>query len=282
MTWLELTAHFAEAPEDWGPAVDILKDFGIENSLQNDRPAHLVACLEQVPGASERANELKTALIAFGAQSVNIKEVPDEDWMSYWKQYFKPQKIGERLVVRPSWEEYELGPGELEVILDPGQAFGTGDHPTTRLCLGLLQEVDVAGKSFADVGCGSGVLSIGAKRLGAELVVGVDIEPVCVEVSRANAKLNSIEAEFLLGNSVTVLDEFSPDYFLVMSNIISATLIKMAPLIAQRVSEGGYWILSGVMNENAPQVLEAATSAGFTLLKQVSEGDWTALLLSKN
>lgn len=280
MTWIQLAAEFDESP-NWDLIVDRLQQFGIENSQIYDTPPTLVVCLEALPGAEDLANRVEADLRESGADRIERTEVPDEDWAHYWKQFFKPQLIGEKVWVRPTWIE-ESGPeGSIEIILDPGQAFGTGDHPTTRMCLAALGRIDLVGKNLADLGCGSGILSIAAKKLGAEPVVGLDIDPQCVEASIQNSQMNGVSAEFVVGSSIADLDRYSADWDLVVSNIISATLIAQAPLIGARVRPGGDWLLSGVIHENSEDVLKAAVRSGFVLIERYEELDWTALHLRK-
>lgn len=272
MNWIEVKANFAEAPADWSIFIDIFDRHGLENTLQSDNPAYLSACVVEVDGHESVIDALRADLIAAGVESVETKPLVEENWDEVWRQFFKPRRIGRRFVIRPTWEEYETQSGDLEIVLDPGQAFGTGDHPTTRMCLELLETLEVAGKRVADVGCGSGILSVGAVLLGASEVNGVDIDPLSVEVAKENAERNGVSARFVVGDSIFSL----PDgpYHLVVSNIISATLIGMAPDIADSMEANGEWVVSGIIEQNWPDVRAAAEREGFVLTGERREDGW--------
>lgn len=207
-----------------------------------------------------------------GARSVAITEVPEQDWSEIWKIHFKPRRVGKRFVIRPTWEPYHVGRDDIEIVLDPGQAFGTGDHQTTRLCLRLLEwQAPLAGKSLADVGCGSGVLAIGAAKMGAHPIVATDLDPLSVEITRENMRLNDVEFETGVAAG---FDAVTEPVDIAVSNIISATLIRLATDAAQKVKPGGTWIVSGVIAGNWPDVLRAAESVGFELVRLEQEDDW--------
>ncbi len=289
MNWIELCANFDQAPEDWSPIIDILGQMGCPNTLQTDRPPSITACLVHLEGSEQRAEEIKVAMLGVGASSVASRIVPDEDWAEAYKKFFKSRRVGKRFLIRPTWETGEESsrsqsngangkPETLEIVLDPGQAFGTGDHPTTRMCLALMEEVDVEGKRVADVGCGSGILSIGAVKLGAAEVAGVDIEPLSVEVAKANAEQNGAKSRFVAGDSITALGAGPWD--VVVSNIISATLIAMTPELAVALPQGS-WIVSGIIQANWLDVKKAAEGAGFTVEKALEEDGWVAAILKK-
>lgn len=284
MSWIEVVAYFDKAPEDWSPYVDVFGQFGCENTIQTDTPATLGAAVVEVDGAEQVVGNLKSALLEMGASRVESRPLVEENWEENWKRFFKPRRVGKRFVVRPTWEEFELSEGDFEIVLDPGQAFGTGDHPTTRMCLELLDEFLVPGQTVADIGCGSGILAVGAVKLGAGRVVAIDIDPLSVEVSKENATLNQVQFESITGVGVQSLPPASPEskqYDLVVSNIISATLISIAREIAQVVRPGGTWIVSGIIEANWPDVKEAAQRAGFKLEKQLQEDDWIGAALIK-
>jgi ribosomal protein L11 methyltransferase len=223
---------------------------------------------------------LKSDLLAAGATGVQSRDLVEVNWEENWKQFFKPRRVGRRFVVRPTWESVELDKDDLEIVLDPGQAFGTGDHPTTRMCLELLEDAVKPGDTVADIGCGSGILSVGAAKLGARRVVAIDIEPISVEVAKENAAMNGVTIEAIVGVGVRSLPSSrwpTPDsatYDVVVSNIISATLIAIAHEIAQVVRPDGKWIVSGIIEANWPDVLSASERAGFNLVKMIQEDDW--------
>jgi len=277
-TWHRISARPPEEPADWSPWAEVFSEAGCPSTQVLDDPARIKGYLEDAPGATERARDLADRLRALGAH-VEVAEVPEEDWSETWKRFFKPFRVGERLVIRPSWEACGLRPGDVEVEIDPGQAFGTGDHPTTRLCLRLLAALPWDGLRVADVGCGSGILGIAAAKLGAAEVVGVDIEEASVEVARENARRNGVSCRWLVGNG---FDPLAGETFdAAFSNIISAVLIRIAPDAARAVRRGGLWIISGVIGANWPDVLRAAETAGFGPQEVQREGEWLAAVLQR-
>jgi ribosomal protein L11 methyltransferase len=244
-------ASYPEIPEDWASYIQIFEDHGVAGTVQTDRPVTLGGYLYQGTGVEELSN----ALMSGGAEKVETFVVAEEDWDATWKKFFHTTRIGKHIVIRPEWEVSDLKPGELEIVLDPGQAFGTGDHPTTRMCLELLEVADLHGKSVADIGCGSGILSVAAKKLGASRVIGIN------------------------ANGFAGLD--GEQFDVVVSNIISATLIRVAPDAAKTVKPGGTWCVSGIIQANWPEVRTSIEAQGFTYQEERQEGDWIAALFQR-
>ena len=280
MSWIEVKATFEAAPDDWSPYIDIFGQFGCENTLQTDIPPTLSAAVVNVNGADAVIDGLRQALLAAGVALVESRDLVEENWEENWKQFFKPRRVGRHFVVRPTWEPLNLGPGDIDIVLDPGQAFGTGDHPTTRMCLQLLEDALEPGMVVADIGCGSGILAVGACKLEAGRVVAVDIEPLSVEVSKENAAMNGVVFEAICGAGVRVLPE-GVVFDLVISNVISATLISIAHEVAEIVKPSGWWIVSGIIEANWPDVLAEATRSGFDLVNSINEDGWVAATLRK-
>jgi ribosomal protein L11 methyltransferase len=272
VTWIEVKAVFATTPPDWSVYIDIFDRHGCENTLQEDSPPALSSAVVDVQGSGDVIQALKHDLLEAGAQSVHTRSLVDENWEENWKRFFHPRAIGNRFMIRPTWEEAPES-GRLEIVLDPGQAFGTGDHPTTRMCLELLEGTTVGGQIVADIGCGSGILSIGACLLGAAKVYAVDIEPLAVEVARENAILNKVQFEAVVGRGIAAVADNGP-FDIVVSNIISAILIQIAPEVASALSPGGRWIVSGIISQNWPDVREAAERFHLVLHEMLDEDGW--------
>ncbi|CAN5506820.1 hypothetical protein BH11ARM2_BH11ARM2_12350 [soil metagenome] len=308
MSWIEVKARFDQLPPDTSPLVEIYRTHGIENTGETDDT--LTGCYTDVSGIEEKAEALRQALLEAGATEVTVAPYEEKDWENEWKKFFHPRRIGRRFVIQPSWETEPAQPGDLVIVLDPGQAFGTGDHPTTRLCLELLEETDIQGLEVADVGCGSGILSIGAVMLGAKSVVANDIDPVAIEVAKENAARNDVQIGWSIGEGVAglfaatpekVIEEanreweqdetlltshrqpltitrghIEPRYDVIVANIISAVLIRLAPDVAGALREGGRWIVSGIIEQNWNDVCRAAEGAGFRLRAERHEDGWVA------
>jgi ribosomal protein L11 methyltransferase len=299
-SWISVEAKFTSPPEDWSLFADAFTVHGCNSSLQSDDPPAIKGYLEDVPGARENAYALGSSLTLLGANDVVTERCPDEDWSEVWKAFFKPQRIGTRLVIVPSWENFDPLPDDLILNLDPGQAFGTGEHPTTRLCLRLLERLlnarppaaegkggkgarvpdTPSGMEVLDLGCGSGILAIAAAKLGARPVTATDIEPSAVEIARANALANGVHVELFAGEG---FGEWAPgrQWDVVVSNIISATLIRLAPEAFGFVREGGFWIVSGVLKSNWQDVKAAVESAGFKFSVIEEEDDWIGAVFKK-
>lgn len=219
-----------------------------------------------------------------------VRPVQDEDWAHAWKKFYKPIRIGKRMVLKPTWESWQGDPADLVIHLDPGMAFGTGMHPTTRLCIAALEESVQPGDAVLDIGTGSGVLAICALRLGAARVLATDIDPLAVRVAGENALLNGYD--FLPEDPGARLElrkeSVPPDgagaFQVVVANILAEVLAKLfdgayanTPL-AQPLAPGGTMILSGILADRATIVDDAAQRHGLTAVGRFEEGDWVALL----
>lgn len=209
-----------------------------------------------------------------------VAPVPDEDWGEGWKRHFRPLDVG-RVRVRPSWIDAPPPPGAVEVVLDPGMAFGTGSHPTTALCLAALSELLAArpGASVLDVGTGSGILAIAARELGARRVVGNDDDPKAVAVARENAARNGVAIELVPDPLARVAGTFD----VVVANILANTLVELAPEIAAKLAPGGVVVLSGILAHQEEEVRRAYVASGLVPLPggDRREGEWSALALER-
>jgi ribosomal protein L11 methyltransferase len=214
-----------------------------------------------------------------GSGEITVQSIDEEDWSEEWKKYFKPHKPGKILVIKPTWEQYEVQEGELVLELDPGMAFGTGIHETTVLCLQELEKRVNKKTVVLDIGCGSGILTIAAGLLGCPKAIGVDLDPVAVDVSRRNAAINHVEGliEIRQGNLMDVVDE---KVDILVSNIIAEIIIKMSHDTKKYLQPGGLWIASGIIREKLPKVEEAIKGAGLTIVETRSLGEWCVVTAS--
>jgi ribosomal protein L11 methyltransferase len=277
MNWILVKAFCHEAPADWSPIIEIYREHGIENTLEE--AWCLTGSYADVTGVEAEIEKLKQALLAGGVDEVVVEPLELEDWENAWKKHFKPRRVGKNFVIKPSWESFDTLPTDIVIELDPGQAFGTGDHPTTRMCLEFLEQYIKPGSAVLDLGCGSGILAIGAKRLGAESVLAIDIETVSVQVAKENFARNSVQCDARVGDVLQL--NLAQEYDIVVSNIISATLINLAPDAAHVVKPGGLWITSGVIDQNWGDVQDAAQRQGFVTVTSKSEDGWTSAVLQK-
>ena len=205
--------------------------------------------------------------------------VEDSDWENNWREYYKPIPVGEKLVVVPEWEEIPQG-GRLPLRLDPGLIFGTGSHGTTRMCLAALEKFSGSGIKVLAVGCGSGILGIGALILGCDSCFGVDVDPKAPEVVRSNAALNGfgpnrmqVCAGDIIGDN-SLRARLGGGYGLVLANIVADVIIPLSALVRPFMAEGGFFICSGIIEHRWPETEAALKANGFTILEHKSEDEW--------
>lgn len=233
--------------------------------------------IEEILGyVNEKLVELKEMGIDLGEAKVEHEKMYEEDWANTWKQYYKPSKIGEKIVVKPIWEEYEQKEGELVVNLDPGMAFGTGTHETTRMCIQALEKYVKEESTVFDVGCGSGILAIAAAKLGAKLAVGVDLDPVAVESSIENVGYNNLNnIEILHGNLVEVIDGKSD---IVVANILAEIICILTDDVKRVMKDGGVFITSGIIHDRVDMVCEKLEATGFEVIEKNRDGEWNCIV----
>ena len=201
----------------------------------------------------------------------------EDDWIHNWKKYFKPIPIGEKLLIRPIWEEEYEADQRVVLHLEPGLAFGTGAHETTRLCLKLLDGIDLTSKKVLDVGCGSGILSVASLLLGAKKAVGVDIDALAVKTAKENAARNGVDDRFeaVLGN---LTEKIEGTYDVVVANIVADVIIDLNTKIKRYLKKDSVYIMSGIINSRAEDVKQSLSS-DFVIEREQEENGWTALLV---
>ena len=233
--------------------------------------------IEEILGyVNEKLVELKEMGIDLGEAKVEHEKMYEEDWDNTWKQYYKPSKVGEKIVVKPIWEEYEEKEGELVVNLDPGMAFGTGTHETTRMCIQALEKYVKEESTVFDVGCGSGILAIAAAKLGAKLAVGVDLDPVAVESSIENVGYNNLNnIEILHGNLVEVIDGKAD---IVVANILAEIICILTDDVKRVMKDGGVFITSGIIHDRVDMVCEKLEATGFEVIEKNRDGEWNCIV----
>ena len=205
-----------------------------------------------------------------------VVSIVGDEWKHRWREFFKPTRVGQRLVVRPSWEPVEAGPDDVVLTIDPGQAFGTGTHETTRLVLAELERIVGGGERVLDVGCGSGILSVGALLFGARSAEGVDIDDESMAASRENAAANGVAARFHVAKRPvgTVRGSFG----IVLANIESRVLVPLARSIVERVGPGGTLVLSGLLAHEEDELREVYGELGLEHVRTTREKDWIAMV----
>ena len=240
-----------------------------------------------VPVDNGVADTLSFLRERFGALNPNAKitvsGVNEEDWANSWKAYYKPIKIGDRIVIVPAWEKYTAQPDEIVVRMDPGMAFGTGTHETTRLVIKLLEKYIKGGERVADVGCGSGILAICAAKLGATECKAYDIDPVAVKVANENIKdsglTNVVTCE--VSDLLRQVDVTGGAYNVICANIVADIIIRMMPDVGALMDENSVILASGIIVERSEDVISGFKAHGFKIIERIDENGWCALAVQK-
>ena len=234
-------------------------------------------------GTADTVHFLKERFSALNIDAkISISGVCEEDWANAWKAYYKPIEIGERMVIVPAWEKYDAPEGKLVVRMDPGMAFGTGSHETTRLVIGLLEKYVKDGQRVLDVGCGSGILAICAAKLGAKECRAYDIDPVAVKVARENVKDSGLEDTVRCDTSDLLrgVDASGGAYDVICANIVADIIIRMTPDIGKFMNDGSVILASGIISERADDVIECFERHGLRIIERAEENGWCALAVT--
>jgi ribosomal protein L11 methyltransferase len=282
----EILGRFAPGGSAVEPAFDLVED-GLGAQVDATRPAIVRAYLPLLDQADAdhavaQAREALGHLQAFGLRPIGelqTRLVLEADWAHAWKRHFPVLRVGRRLVIRPTWRRHRAGAQDVVLALDPGMAFGTGLHPTTRLCLAGVEDFAdrglISGARVLDVGCGSGILAIAAARLGAGDLLGIDTDPIAVEATEANAGRNRLGRRIRarLGSLPTGEGPFD----VVLANLIASLLVGLAGGLREELRPGGSLLASGIFVDREGEVREALESAGLEVGERRAEGEWVAL-----
>lgn len=235
----------------------------------HENPAEAVSFLEE---------RLHSENIAY---SITIGGCEMQDWVNNWKQYFHPMPIGEKLLIRPTWEDAYDANGRTVLHIEPGLAFGTGSHPTTKLCLETLEKAVKPGDSVLDIGCGSGILSIAALLLGAETALGVDIDKLAVKTAQDNARENGLDESRFQAVEGNLTDKVTGQYDIVVANIVADVIMQFNQDVANYLKEGGTYITGGIIDTREDEVLYSFAQNGFTVKERYENKGWLVFVLTK-
>jgi ribosomal protein L11 methyltransferase len=215
-----------------------------------------------------------------------VESCVEEDWAEAWKKFFKPLRLGRAIVVKPSWESWQGGEGQIVVEIDPGRAFGTGNHPSTGLCIEILEELlwqfaqeGEEGPRVLDVGTGTGILGIVAAKLGASRVLGLDIDPVALQIAAANVERNRVGG--IMTVSGTPVGQVAEEFQVVVANLAADPLISHASSLSERVGRGGWLVLSGILEDQVEAVMGCFSAHELTAVETRAGKEWRTLLFRK-
>lgn len=268
---------FAKNEEDW--------DYIDPNLLKQDFEGVIIKgyfpesedLIDKIELIKQNVEKIPQYNLDKGLGEVTTTEVYEKDWAESWKKYYKPKKIGEKIVVKPTWEKYKESSGEIIVELDPGMAFGTGTHETTTMCIRALEKYVKPESTIFDIGCGSGILSIAAAKLGGKKVIGVDLDELPVKVSKENVQLNKVSdvVEIRRGNLLDVVDEKAD---IIVSNIIAEIIVDLTSDITPYLKGDSIFISSGIIIEKIDMVVDALSKEGFKVLEISKMNGWACIV----
>lgn len=262
-------------------AEEAYKDLEMTSTTQGTLKVFLT---EKPQALDELLSEYRALLVErgftdemLGSWEHTLTEKENEDWSKKWKEKWDITRVSNKIVVVPDWLEYNEQPGEVVIRLEPGCAFGTGTHATTQLCMKALEIIDVKGKDVADIGTGSGILAICAKKFCANYVYGCDNDDTVIDVAKENALKNNVECEFELGTSENIKREFD----FVMANILHNVLNEIMEDLKRITKKGGHIALSGILEEKAPIVLEAIKRCDLEIIHELHQNQWVGFIVKK-
>ncbi|MDO5548631.1 MAG: 50S ribosomal protein L11 methyltransferase [Eubacteriales bacterium] len=287
--------------EDAQDFADFLKDTEIywdyvDEELSREKQAaetNVKIYVEDSPSGAELLAQVDAGLAAirardaegqFGRCVTELASIRREDWENNWKQYFKPFAVGERFLIKPSWETCDDTDGRIVLEIDPSSSFGTGTHNTTQLCICELERLVKPGDRLLDMGCGSGILSVAARLLGAEDIGAADIDPNAVNIARENAEKNGFALTTYVGDVTGDPDldaAIGGEYDIIVANIVADVIMGMREILKRKLKDDGTLIVSGIIAPRADEVQESLLGAGFVLRNRQQSGDWVAMTLTK-
>ena len=296
MKWLQLSVR--TTPEFVEPVSELLRRYGEREVVVQEEGDWDPDNTEMAPPTSvvvmtclpmDSTASLKREMIDAGVRLISIlqpgasledKIVDEGEWETAWKSRFTVKHIGEKLVLKPTWQTYRPAPGEVVIELDPGMAFGTGHHPTTRVCLEQLERLLVPGMSVLDMGTGSGILAIAAAKLGAGCVVGLDTDETAVQAARANVEQNRVLGVRLVHGTLPHSEVRDGEYDLALANVTARVVASSAGLLARALRGNGLLIASGILEERRYEV-EAALGESFVVEQTLTDDDWVTVVARK-
>lgn len=263
------------------PLIEPAEDWA-EDSMGRAQQHAVIGYFPKDRQAKSRCRALEEKLAGLKAHSsllyrISYKELDEEDWAEAWKVFFEPQKIGQKIVVKPTWCDYKADPDDIVLELDPGMAFGTGTHPTTALCIRLIETYLHKGDSVLDIGTGSGILMLAAARLGAGFVCGLDKNEMAVKIAETNLRLNGIGPHKFSVTAGNLVDGIKEKYDLVVANILTQVIYNLLEDIEKILNDRAIFICSGILEKNENLVIARMKTIGFDILDLCEKDQWVAI-----
>ena len=254
--------------------------FGIDLEGLNLDEIKIKAFFSEEEDVVSIVSALRERIESKGLGKISTSEIEDEDYLDNWKKYFKPFKIGNNIIIKPSWEEYQEQKEDIIIDIDPGMAFGTGTHETTSLCIEALEEHVKNASTVFDIGCGSGILSIVSAKLGANKLVAIDLDPSCVRISKENIEKNNLsdKIDVRQGDLLEVLEGKAD---VIVANIIAEAILSITSSVKNYLKDGGIFISSGIILDKRDSVLESLKDNGFKIEEIKTQGEWVCIISSK-
>ena len=256
--------------------------FGTQTLKQPEHNS-IIGYLPDTDDSDIMISNIKARLAGLADMAVQVdvlsEKVDEKDWAHAWKEYFNVTRITDKIVVKPEWKDYTPAPEEIIIHIDPGMAFGTGTHPTTSMCLALLEEYMQPGQTLLDVGCGSGILMICAAKLGAGPMTGIDVDPAAVDITRQNLEKNNVDLDRVTLGASTLDKTPEIQYDLICANIIAQVIAPIMPDIAARLAPEANAILSGIIEERLPDIDAAMAAQNLECVKKTTHEEWVALVV---
>jgi len=243
----------------------VIKGYFIRNDDSKEKMDYIKSQINQLPRYD----------LDIGLTEIEIQEIEERDWNSEWKKNFKPFRLGQNVIIKPSWESYDSKSDDIIIEIDPGAAFGTGTHETTSICIEEMEKYLNEGMDVLDIGTGTGILAILASKLGAKSVLGIDIDEDSIRISKENTKINHCHNIEIIKSNLLESIDYQAD--LVTANITADIIVRMIPELSKVMKKGGIFISSGILDTKVDSVKNALTEHGFNIIEEVTKGEWAGI-----
>ena len=301
MKWIEVKVIFECTSKELATDLisNIFYDLGLKGVVVEDpdikpvekwentdeiRPAD-IAVTGYIPENKQSRKHLKVIKEKLNEFEINCdifsrmicRTIDEQDWSESWKEFFHPLKITKRIVIKPSWQDYDANPDDVVIEIDPGMAFGTGTHPTTALCISMIEKYMKPGDKFLDIGTGSGILMIAAAKLGAQKVCGIDNDEIAIDIAEKNLLLNGIENKNFKVMTGNLTDNLNERFDFVAANILTETIMFLLDSVKRVLKKKSVFVCSGIIEKNKDKVVEKMVASGFEIADTLKQEEWVSI-----